>query len=243
MQEGKFKKRYWWLSGILSLVVTGLGQVYNGELIKGIVFYLSDFIITPTLALILKLSLFNISFLFFLSFAISLFSSIEAMIISKKKQYIKLKPYNRWYVYVGIIIIIINFHYFITPLETKILKRILPWTTVKYIGDNMKPLIEPYDQLLVDTKEKDFKVNDIVYFNITTITNNKTYLFLGKILKIETNNSLLYQINHSQAEPEIWFCVTHSDTNHKYYFQRKNIIGKVKYIYWSKDIKRIGKKF
>ena len=244
MQEGKLKKRFWWLSGVLSLIVTGLGQVYNGELIKGIIFHLSEFIIITILASSLKFSLFNAYFLLFLSIVIALVCSIEAMIISKKKQYIKLKYYNKWYVYVSIIII---FYYFISPFEIKIFEKKVSWKTINYVGDYMKPLIEPHDYLLVDTKEKDFEINDIVAFRITatntTINTNKKYYLIGEIIKIETNNSLLYQINHSQAEPEIWFCATHSDTNHKYYFQRKNIIGKVKYIYWSKDIKRIGKKF
>ena len=33
-------KRRWWLAGLLSYLVPGLGQVYNGELVKGFIIFI-----------------------------------------------------------------------------------------------------------------------------------------------------------------------------------------------------------
>ena len=33
------KRRRWWLAGLLSFLVPGLGQVYNGQETKGLLFY------------------------------------------------------------------------------------------------------------------------------------------------------------------------------------------------------------
>ena len=33
------KPRRWWLAGLLSFLVPGLGQVYNGQETKGLLFY------------------------------------------------------------------------------------------------------------------------------------------------------------------------------------------------------------
>lgn len=108
--------RKWWLAGMLSFLVPGLGQVYNGQLTKGLLFY---FLISTWGGLIfsftyyiLKSSItqFSIGFLFLsaliylAAFLLIIFESIRAA--GKTGEDHAVKPYNRWYVYLLVILIV-----------------------------------------------------------------------------------------------------------------------------------------
>ncbi|MCJ7772537.1 MAG: signal peptidase I, partial [Desulfobacterales bacterium] len=100
------KKRNPFFSSFLSLLVPGLGQIYNGELKKGIVFYFAQFaFLIPLFALGLQYTprgLFIILSIFVLFY---FFVMGEATFRSLAKKSVVLKSYNKWYVYVLVIIL------------------------------------------------------------------------------------------------------------------------------------------
>ena len=111
------KRRRWWLAGLLSFLVPGLGQVYNGQETKGLLFYVILSVSGGFLIILIHFLLkppgrpflFWIIFLavIFISIALWLFIIFEAILSAKKisGDYI-LKGYNRWYIYLIIILVI-----------------------------------------------------------------------------------------------------------------------------------------
>lgn len=110
------KRRRWWLAGLLSFLVPGLGQVYNGQETKGLLFYVAlsvwggifmcsfyYFIKPPATPVHFAL----IAFMALVSLVFFLYILFEAIRSAKRisGNYI-LKGFNRWYVYALVIIVI-----------------------------------------------------------------------------------------------------------------------------------------
>lgn len=107
--------RKWWLAGVLSYLVPGLGQVYNGEAVKGLLFYCllslwgSIVFVFGVNMIKREYSPFHV-FLLFVILAISL-SAILLIIIdairSARKQgtSYSLKSYNKWVIYLAAILL------------------------------------------------------------------------------------------------------------------------------------------
>lgn len=106
--------RKWWVAGVLSCLCSGLGQVYCGRLKRGIVL----FIITVTLTFMLVYSilfathlprfffLLTLPHFFIIAILVELFIIVDAIIIAKKyKDSYQPKPYNKWYIYLAVILI------------------------------------------------------------------------------------------------------------------------------------------
>ena len=110
------KRRRWWLAGLLSFFVPGLGQVYNGQETKGLFFYVVYFVwggflislvyyllklpITPMdIGVICLLALVSLILLILI-----IFESIRTA--SRISSDYTLKRYNRWYIYLLVILII-----------------------------------------------------------------------------------------------------------------------------------------
>ncbi len=114
--NGVKKRRRWWLAGLLSFLVPGLGQVYNGQERKGLLYYVAlsvwggifmsafYYLIKPPvtsghIALLCLMALVSVVFWFFI-----LFEAIRSA--RKVSQDYILKRYNRWYIYILIIVVI-----------------------------------------------------------------------------------------------------------------------------------------
>ncbi len=108
------KKRNPFLVVLLSLLCPGLGHIYSGELKKGIVIY---FIIYILVILLFILSMLISPALVIMILVLYLIVAINAVKTSRIKKIYELKSYNKWYVY--IIILIIN-GYIFTPLMKSI---------------------------------------------------------------------------------------------------------------------------
>jgi signal peptidase I len=109
-------RKIWWLSGLLSFLVPGLGQVYNGEATKGLFF---NFLISTWGGLVFSLlyylmqhpitspRLLLIFLVFFISIVAELLIILEAiraaMRIGDRNPP---RRYNRWYVYVLVIFLV-----------------------------------------------------------------------------------------------------------------------------------------
>lgn len=107
-------QKIWWLSGLLSFLVPGLGQVYNGEATKGL-FY--NFLISTWGGLVFSLLYYLMQdsitrprvALIFLAFFISIVAELLVVLEAirsamKNRETPPSNRYNRWYVYVMVVL-------------------------------------------------------------------------------------------------------------------------------------------
>ncbi|NOS91951.1 MAG: signal peptidase I [Cyclobacteriaceae bacterium] len=89
------KPRKSWLSGLLSLVVPGLGQLYNGQFIKAIAFSSSPFLFSSFYGLIDSLiNPIGITFYVLFFLLLILYSAIDSFITSLRSKDYRLKSIN-----------------------------------------------------------------------------------------------------------------------------------------------------
>jgi signal peptidase I len=92
----------------LSLLTPGLGQIYNGQFSKGIVIFLFAFsagLLTDILRV--SSSFRGAVFEFTASLIFTILVMIDVFVTAKKVGQIELRNYNRWYIYVGIVLVVI----------------------------------------------------------------------------------------------------------------------------------------
>ena len=103
------KKRKWWLAGLLSLFEPGLGQIYNGQALKGLIFLVLPLFFLPAMFLCLisnKILYFIIAFSFLTTvYYISAIADAIYTAHKFKTEYI-LKKYNKLIIYLGVITLV-----------------------------------------------------------------------------------------------------------------------------------------
>ena len=86
---------------LLLAIVPGLGQFYNGQIKKSIVFVAINFILLFLFYYTqVFMSIAGISILIIYSIGFFFYRTIDAFIIAKRNKLYELKPYNRWYFYI-----------------------------------------------------------------------------------------------------------------------------------------------
>ena len=151
------KKRIPIVAAVLSLVTPGLGQLYNGQILKGIIFFLADFLI-PILLLLARLQYQFYGLVAILLFMICLWLFIigEAFFTARRIKEVVLNGYNKWYTYLLIILLMLGTY--IVPTDF-IASEVLGFSAYKMPTESMKPTLLVDDYLIVDTKY--FKRNKI----------------------------------------------------------------------------------
>jgi signal peptidase I len=102
------KKRKWWLAGLLSMIQPGLGQIYNGQIRRGVILFFMQLIVLVILLLVpmkypsaLALGAFFVVLLF-----VYISIILDAVFYARKlgDRY-QLKSYNRIFAYIGIYVV------------------------------------------------------------------------------------------------------------------------------------------
>lgn len=102
----KAKPRRPWIAAVLTWLVPGLGQLYGGEPRRALVIYLGGIslitvlLVSGTTRTFFGLILCVVAVLLFLLWVIW-----DAVRISQRKKEYELKPYNRWYLYVAVVVV------------------------------------------------------------------------------------------------------------------------------------------
>src|SRR5438132_300086 len=111
-------RRKSWLAGLLSLFVPGLGQVYNGQALKGVLLYcLYGIVVLACGVILLELSSAPLNIVFPLGVILAgyLYILVDAVKTARsQRETFQPKFYNRWYVYLAIIVL---FAFVIQPTE------------------------------------------------------------------------------------------------------------------------------
>ncbi len=147
------KRRRWWLAGLLSYLMPGLGQVYNGQATKGLFFnflystwggvifilffHLMNQSVIPFHIGLLYLCIFSS----LIAFLLIIFESIRtARKITGEHTF---KPYNRWYIYLLVVLIGSGINY---SIELAIRENVIQGFNIP--SGNMKPTIMKGDYIL-----------------------------------------------------------------------------------------------
>jgi signal peptidase I len=179
---------------LLSFATPGLGQMYNGQLKRGIILYLGGFLLA---AIFLLTGLFSKFYGMILCLAILLgfllFVWLDAFIGAVKSKKITLKPYNKWYLY---LIIILISSFVIRPLVSSSIRNNIV-RAYKIASSGMAPAIRIGDNLVADMKiyksEKP-KRGDIIIFEFPKDPSKD---FIKRVIgtegeKVEIDNKKIY---------------------------------------------------
>jgi signal peptidase I len=163
IKSESFLKRYPLLAFILSFIFTGLGQIYNGDFSKGVVFFIFrilSLIFIPLYVIFQN----NFSIIFVLATSafhviVWLVSSVEAAYSAKGKHAYNLKNYNMivfYFFYIIINSVLIIFSGFLL---------ISVFSIEKIQTDDMNPLLIKNDYILVNKYAvNNIDIGDIIYF-------------------------------------------------------------------------------
>ena len=145
------KKRNPALASLLSILTPGLGQVYNGQLKKGLLFFFSFlmlfYLILPFTGLQRQYS--GMIALVILGLMFYLFVLVDAMLTAIQKKEIDLHTYNRWIVYLLIIVIVFGSF---TIAYDFVQEKIWGTMTVRIPTGSMEPTLQIGDYLIADLK-------------------------------------------------------------------------------------------
>lgn len=142
------KPRKWWIAGLLSLLEPGLGQIYNGQARKGIIFILLQVMLIPLLMLSLNSSyvLIYLSVIVVLTLIYYILVFTETVTNAKKhgSEY-RLKKYNKIAIYLGTVILLTVFS---TSIQLLVKNHYVQ--AFKILAGSMEPTLLIGDHILVD---------------------------------------------------------------------------------------------
>jgi signal peptidase I len=267
------KKRNPVVAAILSSLAPGLGQLYNGQIIKGSIFLLS-LILLPIImfriglyhsfkGLIIILLVFMCSLLFIIS---------EAFFAAIKKKEMVLKPYNKSYIYL-LVILLVNSVVLIP--KNFLTNKVLGLSLYKMPTRSMEPTISLGDYIVADLNY--FKKNKLEREDLVLLQSpeDSGRILIKRIIALEgekieikgkqvyLNDAALLEGYKVHLDNKIYpgrdnfgpvivpsdHCFVLGDNRDRSLDSRywnplslKNIRGKPLYICWARDIIRIGLK-
>lgn len=261
------KKRRPILTAVLSLLMPGFGHIYAGDLKKGLSLIGIEYGVILLAGIFGVLSTFyGIAALIVLAIGFYVFVISSSVRLAIKNKEYQLHPYNRWYWYVLIFISVTVF----TNIIFSYRGNILGHETYRIPAKSMEPTLQVGDFITVNTRYLQPKVGDVVVFlypNDRTIPYVKRVAALGLdtvsidngvvfrngrpeelLLVPESKRQRDYSISMEEKKipkDEIFLLGDWRDNSNDSRFWGTvpiaDIVGKVTYIWFSKNTNRIGK--
>jgi signal peptidase I len=209
------KKRIPVIAAALSLLAPGLGQLYNGQILKGIILFLAILLIPTILFLAgLQSHFIGLAAIFIIAFCLWVFIIVEAFVAAKSKKEVILKAYNKWYLYLVIILLVNGTVFIPRHLTTNFASQVLGFRVYKIPAGSMEPNLLIGDYLITDSKY--FKKNELQRKNLVICQNPKdpSKDFIKRVIalegeKIEIKNKQVYINDEVLSESY----VVHNDAN------------------------------
>jgi signal peptidase I len=135
---------------LLSLAATGLGHIYCGRLVKGLILFFAGFAFGPIFVAVANsaASTFMLAVVIgsvALMFAVFLYAVIDAGLLARKLKNYQLKEYNRWYLYLLLIVVAAGYP---ANLANSIRAHVMQ--AFKVPSTSMSPAILPGDRVLLN---------------------------------------------------------------------------------------------
>ena len=182
-----------WKAGLLSLLLPGLGQLYNGQAYKGLRWYC---VLVGTtmllLALMLESRLSPLSLGGSLFLYIALYATIAGDAVRVARQYgVAFQPkwYNRWYVYATAILVAP----FVLHPAMQLPWRAAPVRAYNIASRSMEPTLRVGDHILAAPRSRSnglLKRHDIVVFDAP---GDQTQTFLKRIVALPGERVAVHQ--------------------------------------------------
>lgn len=158
------KPRKPWLAGLLSLIQPGLGQLYNGEIRKALIFYLLPLLLVPAGILCIHAEFIRVFMATYMLLALTYYYFAVSDSIKTAKKYknqYEPKRFNKAYVYIGAYILI--------AIVTTSLSAVMKSNFVqafKISSAAMEPTLLLGDHVLTDRSQSARKPNrgDLIVF-------------------------------------------------------------------------------
>lgn len=135
---------------LLSIAATGVGHIYCGRLVKGLILFFVSFAFGPITVVAAgssasPLMLAAVIGSLLLMFAIFLYAAIDSALLARRLKSYRLKEYNRWYLYVLLIVVAASYPTnFAHSIRTHVLQAF------KVPSASMSPGILPGDHVLLN---------------------------------------------------------------------------------------------
>jgi len=202
-------KRYPIEAVLLSIFFPGLGQVYNGQLKKGIFFaFILPLVTIPIYLTGIQFHFYGLLFFIALGICVWFYIIGDAFFVAKKKKEIVLKSYHKWYFYLLFIVLMIGFSIiseipFVnnSPLGSRIKAYKIP-------SGSLMPTLLIGDRLFVNVEN--FKTNEIERGDMIVFRypENPKKDFLKRVIAIggdviESRDKIIYINGNEINEPYI----------------------------------------
>lgn len=261
------KKRRPILAAVLSLLMPGLGHVYAGDIRKGFSLIGIEYGAILLSGIFGILSTFHgIAGLILLAVGFYVFVIASSVRLARNNKEYQLRSYNRWYWYILIFITVSV----IANVLFSFRGDILGYETYRIPAKSMEPTLQVGDFITVDTRYRHPEVGDVIVFlypkdrsipyvkRIAALGNDTVSISNGIVIRNGKPESLLqvpeskrqrdYSISMEERkvpENEVFLLGDWRDNSNDSRFWGTvpitDIIGKVTYIWFSKDVDRIGK--
>lgn len=260
------KKRKPIVAALLSLLMPGLGHIYVGELKKGLILVGIGYSVILILGLLGFISTFyGIATLIIFTAGVYVFSIIDSARIAILKKEYQLLSYNKWYWYLAVFIVISVLANILLAFRGEV----LGYQTYRIPAKSMVPTLQIGDFITVDTRYSQPEVGDVIVFlypndqlipyvkRIAAIGGDTVAIKNGIVIRNGKAENLLSVpedkrlegFSTSMDEKEIphdqlfvlgdWRDQS-NDSRSWGTVPIHNVVGKVTYIWFSKDKNRIG---
>jgi signal peptidase I len=265
---GKIKRRNPFGAFVLTFMCCGLGQLYNGQIKKGVLFYVSMLLLEAFLVVGLLKSFYGLVTFLILALFLFIWVSIDSTTNAMKLKDYQIRPFNRWYIYITLILLT-------SFINNNVFQTFNPFKTYFMRGLSMFPNIQEGEHIVVNSdfyKSNIPKRGDIIIFSTKgepEKSYNKRIIALeGELVEIQGSKILIngkvmprnwdmrFETNRNESGKIFTYKVpknsvfvlgdnfAHSRDSREFgAIDKKSIKAKVLYIYWSKDLKKIGKEF
>lgn len=177
------KKRKPIISALLSIITPGLGQVYNGEFKKGIIFFFAGYLLIILLAMTeLQYHFYGMIAVVLIAICWRLFVIGDAIVVAIRTKEIILNPYNKWYIYLLVAIVTIGIS---VATDSYIKSEVVGVKAYKMPAGSMAPTLLIGDHFAVNLKS--YKTNrpkkgDIIVFKYPK---DPTREFIKRVVAVE----------------------------------------------------------
>ncbi len=238
--EGKTMERKGWVATLMGLTMPGMGQIYNGEALKGIcmfVIFILTYIAGMRLAVLLPGKLFLAGAA--LATAVVLAIYIAAIIDGYRNARrvgtsYHGKPINRWYAYVAIWMVesVVIMGMVVAYVKINVVEA------CKIVGTSMEPQVLRGDRILVDKnayRRTAPKISDIVVF---VYPDDRSKVFIKKIAGLPGDTIKLADgreevVPHGYAFLLGANSVKSIDSRSFGFIPLRDLNGKARQVYWS----------